>query len=92
MHHAWLCTRDGVVVDPTWRDAEHCVYFGVPFTQNFLAECVVATGVAGLFYTGPTHKLALNPTADWSAIIEPILTSCAMVRTREEHGRHDARA
>ena len=35
VHHAWLVTPAGVVVDPTWETPELCEYFGVsiPFEE-----------------------------------------------------------
>ncbi|MES0881774.1 hypothetical protein [Roseibium sp. SCP14] len=36
--HAWLVDEMGDVVDPTWKDAEQHVYFGIAFKPDFLIE------------------------------------------------------
>jgi len=43
--HAWLVTKDGKVVDPTWagpRVVEAAAYWGVPFKTEYLMECITA--------------------------------------------------
>lgn len=46
--HAWCVTQDGTVVDPTWRDPQECVYFGVAFEPAGVAEQVMRQGWHGL--------------------------------------------
>ncbi|MBO0343900.1 hypothetical protein J0X15_01595 [Roseibium sp. CAU 1637] len=36
--HAWLVDEAGEVIDPTWKDAEQHVYFGITFRADFLTE------------------------------------------------------
>ena len=36
--HAWLVDEIGEVIDPTWKDAEQHVYFGITFRPDFLIE------------------------------------------------------
>ncbi|GAB2206291.1 hypothetical protein ROS1_31070 [Roseibium sp. ROS1] len=38
IQHAWLVDESGAVIDPTWKDAEQHVYFGVAFRADFLTE------------------------------------------------------
>lgn len=43
-HHAWLVDCDGKVVDPTWPGSRNNVYFGVPFTQDFVRSTLETNG------------------------------------------------
>lgn len=38
IQHAWLVDEIGEVIDPTWKDAEQNVYFGIAFRPDFLIE------------------------------------------------------
>ena len=56
IHHAWLVTPDGKVIDPTWRgqsDVNPGVeYYGIPFDNEWLRLRAVETEVWGVFGTG----------------------------------------
>jgi hypothetical protein len=41
LHHAWVVDRDGTVIDPTWNNPQDCTYFGVPFSRDYVRECVL---------------------------------------------------
>ncbi|WP_276117994.1 hypothetical protein [Pararhizobium qamdonense] len=54
IQHAWLVDRSGTVIDPTWRDANHHVYFGIAFKTEFLAEMLEKTdGDCGILVNFP---------------------------------------
>jgi hypothetical protein len=42
--HAWLVDPQGRVVDPTWREAERCTYFGIPFHAGYVLETIRTCG------------------------------------------------
>ena len=44
LHHAWLVNSEGEVFDPTWSDAEQCVYFGMKFKTSYVQERFSARG------------------------------------------------
>ena len=48
VHHAWLSTLDGEVIDPTWHDRgisnEKTEYWGIPFDWEFVLETALRTG------------------------------------------------
>jgi hypothetical protein len=46
--HAWCVTKDGKVIDPTWKDSSKCNYFGVPFKRKYLTHSIIEHGVYGL--------------------------------------------
>jgi len=55
VHHAWVVTKDGTVIEPTlrWRppkgrDRTGHGYFGVPFTTEFMTSRMVENKVYGL--------------------------------------------
>lgn len=52
IHHAWCETKDGVVIDPTWRDPEECEYIGVAFCPYDVASHTTKTGRYGLYDSG----------------------------------------
>ena len=47
VHHAWCVTRDGVVIDPTWRNLG-AEYVGVPFKVEWVREAVFKRGSYGI--------------------------------------------
>lgn len=63
VHHAWLVTKDGQVIDPTWNgqishgvtvDPGHS-YYGVPLKQNYVRQVMMDTKYFGIFsYTNPS--------------------------------------
>lgn len=52
IHHAWLVTTDGIVVDNTWDHEEGTLYFGVAFDHEFLYRALVEKGTYGLLSDG----------------------------------------
>lgn len=73
--HAWACTRDGKVVDPTFRetqnDPEHS-YLGIGIKTDYLMRWVTTYGFPGLLDGHPTLDdtvgLYVDPPAIWKAI------------------------
>lgn len=57
--HAWAVTRDGTVVDPTWKDPETAIYYGVAFDPLTLAKELQKWGFWGLLDgpRGPNRDL-----------------------------------
>lgn len=59
VHHAWLVTPDGEVIDPTWgshnpgfrgeRYEPGIAYHGIPIKRDFLMKHLVRTGTWGVF-------------------------------------------
>jgi hypothetical protein len=58
--HAWAATRDGVVVDTTWKHPERASYYGIPF-PSFLEVCKLAArhGVFGILGNDYQHGAPL---------------------------------
>lgn len=52
IHHAWAADDDHMVYDPTWRNPEECVYFGVVIPLPALLEEMNRTGIYGVLDTG----------------------------------------
>lgn len=50
MEHAWLCDAQGVAIDPTWKDAANCEYYGIAFTRDFLEAHAPFANGAGLLH------------------------------------------
>lgn len=46
--HAWLIDSEGTVIDPTLRDSENYVYFGIPLQKNYVLETTVEKGTYGV--------------------------------------------
>lgn len=44
--HAWVVTKFGTVIDPTWEDGTD--YFGVPIKTSYLLKSMKRTGVYGV--------------------------------------------
>lgn len=44
VQHAWLVNGEGSVIDPTWGSRQGSAYFGIPFTQQFVASSLTLTG------------------------------------------------
>lgn len=45
--HAWVITRDGLLIDPTWTTAG-VEYFGIPFRQDYLHAAAVQSSCYGI--------------------------------------------
>lgn len=83
IHHAWLVTRDGVVVDPVWAGVSEEdpnplpgeAYVGVPFHASSLRRRLLRTEVWGLFYFD--HSLVTEglPEAEVPALPVPAVAS-----------------
>lgn len=52
VHHAWLVTQDGEVIDPTWGAEPQGQYHGVAYRTEFLMEQVERSRHWGI---GPEH-------------------------------------
>lgn len=47
IHHGWCRDADGCVIDPTWKDPEGKLYFGVGFRTEYVRQQILDTGFAG---------------------------------------------
>lgn len=53
VHHAWVVTSDGTVIDNTWRKPPpHVAYFGLRVRLKFLNRILLKHGRFGLFFAG----------------------------------------
>lgn len=52
IHHAWLVTDDGTVVDPTWQDCGDCEYLGVTVDKETLRSRILETKMWGVLDYG----------------------------------------
>jgi hypothetical protein len=62
IHHAWVMRKDGSIIDPTLslktlNGTARTIdgYFGVPFSYDYLAECISINKVYGIL-DGMNHK------------------------------------
>lgn len=55
LHHAWLESPSGEVLDLTWRNPEGCLYWGVSVSTDDLRFTLMRTGVYGVLDLG--HRL-----------------------------------
>jgi hypothetical protein len=58
IHHGWAVDEAGKVVDVTFSDPVRSVYFGVPFTMQYLSSRLAA-GKCGSFLDGDDRGYAL---------------------------------
>jgi hypothetical protein len=59
IHHAWLMTPDGRVIDVTWKDSTDCEYLGIRFKDADLRRWLLKGEVYGLLDTGRGINLDL---------------------------------
>jgi len=52
--HAWCIDKNGNVVDPTWKTLGS-VYYGIPFSTDFLRQTILKTGIWGLLPEYPRN-------------------------------------
>lgn len=52
--HAWCCTRDGVVIDPTWKPIKGLPdvseYWGVALKREVVYKCMLSSKVYGVLF------------------------------------------
>jgi hypothetical protein len=48
MQHAWLVDADNKVIDPTWRDVDDNLYFGIVFETSFVLDLLRIKQSAGI--------------------------------------------
>jgi hypothetical protein len=48
--HAWLTTKDGQVIDPTWSDGRGVAYFGVQLSEKWIWEMIKGSGEWGVLH------------------------------------------
>lgn len=48
VHHAWLVSPTGEVIDPTWGESPQAQYYGVAYTTEFLLAQVEKQGCWGI--------------------------------------------
>lgn len=46
--HGWACTKDGTLIDPTWKDGRE--YFGVVFKRKWFMRRARDTGYYGILF------------------------------------------
>lgn len=44
--HAWVCTKNGTVIDNTWKDGT--AYYGIPFKRSYLMKIMQMYGTYGI--------------------------------------------
>lgn len=53
VEHAWCVDDEGNAVDPTWRNPETSLYYGIEFDVWQVWSRVSRTGTFGMFHSGP---------------------------------------
>ena len=67
--HAWCCTDTGLVVDPTWKDAEGCDYYGVRIDTDYLRKTILRKQTWGCIddWEGGAPMLRIGAKEQWEA-------------------------
>jgi len=47
--HAWCVNQRDEVIDPTWRDPEHCAYYGIVIPEDVLGCLMYLKRTYGFF-------------------------------------------
>jgi hypothetical protein len=69
--HGWLIDPRGRVVDPTWRDSEHCTYFGIPFHSEYVLKTIRTCGPCPMIDNRINRwELVRNPDVAARAILD----------------------
>jgi hypothetical protein len=69
--HAWLIDPRGRVVDPTWRESEHCTYFGIPFHSEYVLKTIRTCGPCPMIDNRINRwELVRNPDVAARAILD----------------------
>lgn len=59
IHHAWVVTRDGRVIDHTWEEPG-IEYVGIPIDMRWLRSLVCETGVYGVLNDFTSTRFLMN--------------------------------
>ena len=80
-NHAWLTTKDGKVVDLTWRDNAPIAYFGIPFNADFVFATTTRTEMAGILVNDwmDDSRILMHGLPD-DAIYEEVLKHIRVIK------------
>jgi hypothetical protein len=59
--HAWCIDDEGIVLDVTWENPEHCQYYGIPFMQSYVEHIAYTTKIWGILGPNNFELLELEP-------------------------------
>lgn len=69
VNHAWVYDREtGLLIDPTWKQQETCVYVGIEFPFQFVIRSSVDAGYYGIIGNDwlLDHRLLKEGAALWN--------------------------
>ena len=52
VQHAWVVDGAGQVIDPTWRQPEVALYFGIALSSQVYAQAAIENDFEPLFHSG----------------------------------------